>query len=183
MMLRITGLLFLGALLLLQGCATTLTKGSDRRTDGVYIEDGSIESTASERIRKKYENKVRVEINSYNRKVLITGEVPDDAVKADLFRIAGTVQNVTDIYNEVKIGFQASLSDRTNDDLIASNIRVRLRNTGKDFFRADRVKVVVSHNVVYLMGLVTHAEGTVAIDVSRTSRAVSKVVPYFEYID
>jgi len=83
----------------------------------------------------------------------------------------------------MKIGFQASLSDRTNDDLIASNIRVRLRNTDKDFFRADRVKVVVSHNIVYLMGLVTHAEGTVAVDVARTSRAVSKVVPYFEYID
>ena len=182
-MMRTALLAAFAAMLLLQGCNTTLTKGSDRRSDGIYIEDGTIESTALQRIDKKYQNKVRVEINSYNRKVLITGEVPDEAVKADMFRIVGTVQNVTDIYNEVRIGFQASFSDRSNDDLIAGNIRLRLRNTDKDFFRADRVKVVVSHNICYLMGLVTHAEATVAIDVARTSNAVNKVVPYFEFID
>lgn len=181
-MLRIACLLLL-SLSLLQGCNTTITKGSDRRTDGIYIEDGTIESTALQRIQKKYQNKVRVEINSYNRKVLITGEVPDEAVKADMFRIAGTVQNVTDIYNEVKIGFHASLGERTNDDLTASNVRLRLRNTDKDFFRPDRVKVVISHSVCFLMGLVTHAEADVAIEVARTSNGVTKVVPYFEYID
>ncbi len=182
-MLRLACLSLLALSLFLQGCNTTLTKGSDRRTDGIYIEDGTIESTALQRIQKKYQNKVRVEINSYNRKVLITGEVPDEAVKSDMFRIVGTVQNVTDIYNEVKIGFHASLGERANDDLIASNVRVRMRNTGKDFFRPDRVKVVVSHNICYLMGLVTHAEADVAIEVARTSNAVTKVVPYYEYID
>lgn len=177
------GLFFLATLLLLQGCSTAITKGSDRRTDGVFIEDGSIENTAIERIRKKYGDKVHVNASSYNRKVLVTGEVPENDIKFDITRIVGTVQNVTDIYNELTVGFQSSLSSRSNDTLITSNVILRLRNNSNESFRSDRVKVVTEKNIVYLMGLVTHAEADIAVDVARTSSGVSKVVPYFEYIN
>ena len=176
-------LFFLACILVLQGCETAITKGSDRRTDGVYIEDGGIESTAIERIKKKYGDKVHVNANSYNRKVLLTGEVPENNIKFDITRIVGTVQNVTDIYNELTVGFNSDLSSRSNDALITSNVRLRLRNSASETFRSDRVKVVTEKNVVYLMGLVTHAEGDIAIEVARTSSGVSKVVPYFEYIN
>ena len=182
-MLRYPSLLMLAAIFALQGCATTLTKGSDRRTEGVYIEDSSIEEMAVDRIKKKYGAKVQVNVNSYNRKVLVTGEVADDTVKSDITRITGTVQNVTGIFNELTIGAQSNFSARSNDALITSNVKLRLRNSGKEFFKADRVTVVTEKNSVYLMGLVTRAEADVAIEVARTSSGVSKVVPFFEFID
>lgn len=177
------GVFLIAIIFLFQGCATTITKGSDRRTDGVYIEDSSIEKTAIERIQKKYGDKVHININSYNRKVLVTGEIPESPIKFEITRIISTVQNVTDIYNELTIGFHSTLSERSNDALITSNVKIRMRNTNKDFFRPDRVKVVTEKNVVYLMGLVTHTEAEVANEVARTSSGVSKVVPYFEFID
>ena len=182
-MTRQFSLLFIALMFVLQGCATAITKGADRRTDGVYIEDSSIEKTALERISKQYGEKVHINVSSYNRKVLVTGEVPEAAAKLEITRIVGTVQNVTDIFNELTVGFHSTFSARSNDALITSNIKIRLRNTSKDFFRADRVKVVTEKNIVYLMGLVTHAEAEVATEVASTSSGVNKVVPYFEFID
>ena len=176
-------LLFAAALFLFQGCATSITKGADRRTQGTYIEDGTIEETATDRINNKYADKVRINVNSYNRKVLVTGEVPDESIKADITRIIGGVQNVTDINNELVIGTLANLSTRSADTITSSNVMLRLRDSGKDFFRADRVKVVTEHDTVYLLGLVTHAEADVAKDIASTSRGAKKVVPLFEFID
>ena len=171
------------ALILFQGCTTTFTKGSDRRTEGIYIEDDSIESVALQRIKKKYSEKIHINVNSYNRKVLVTGEVPDETIKNDITRIVGTVQNVTQINNELTLGPQSSFSTRSSDSITTSNVKLRLRNTDKEFFRPDRVKVVTEKDVVYLMGLLTHAEGDLATEVARTSSGVKKVVPYYEYID
>lgn len=170
------------SLLGLQGCTTTLTKGSDRRTDGAYVEDSTIADTATARIKKKYTDKVHINVNSYNRKVLITGEVPDEMTKADITRIIYGVQNVTEIHNELTIGMLTSLSSRTGDTFTTSNVGMRLRDTSNDL-RADRVVVVTENGVVYLQGLVTHAEAKIATDIASTSRGVKKVVPLFEYID
>lgn len=175
-------LLFAAALFVFQGCASTLNKGADRRTQGSYIEDGAIEGTATERIKNKYRDKVHVNVNSYNRKVLVTGEVADEAVKADITRIIGGVQNVSAINNELAIAPLSALSSRSNDALITSNINLRLRNSGKDF-RSDQVNVVTENGTVYLLGLVTHAEAEIAKEIASTSRGVNKVVPFLEYID
>lgn len=176
-------LLLAAVFFVLQGCATTITKGADRRTQGAFIEDGTIEDTATDRIKNKYADKVHVNVNSYNRKVLVTGEVADDAVKADISRIIGGVQNVSEINNELTVGPLTSLSSRSSDTLTTSNVMFRLRDSGKDFFRADRVKVVTEHDIVYLLGLVTHAEAEIAKEIASTSRGVKKVVPLFEYVD
>jgi osmotically-inducible protein OsmY len=182
-MLRHSGfLLLVAALFLFQGCASSLGKGADRRTEGTYIEDGTIADTATTRIKNKYADKVHINVNSYNRKVLVTGEVADEAVKADITRIIGGVQNVTAINNELAIGLLSSLSSRSGDALITSNVNLRLRDSGKDL-RADRVEVVTENSIVYLLGLVTRAEAAIANEVTRTSRGVKKVVPLFEYID
>lgn len=175
-------LLLAVVLFALQGCASTITQGADRRTQGAYVEDGSIASTATERIKKKYTDKVQINVHSYNRKVLVTGEVADEAVKADITRIIGGVQNVTAINNELAIAPLAALSSRSNDALITSNINLRLLNSGKDL-KADRVKVVTEKGTVFLLGLVTNAEAEIAKEIASTSRGVNKVVPFFEYLD
>lgn len=180
---KLSFLLFAAVLLALQGCASTITKGADRRTQGAFIEDGTIEDTATERIKNKYADKVHTNVNSYNRKVLLTGEVADETVKADITRIIGGVQNVSEINNELTVGPLTSLSSRSSDTLTTSNVMFRLRDSGKDFFRAERVKVVTEHDTVYMLGLVTHAEAEIAKEIASTSRGVKKVVPLFEYID
>ena len=180
---RYLSLLLLVVVFVFQGCATTLTKGADRRTQGTYIDDGYIEDTATERIKKKYEERVHINVNSYNRKVLVTGEVESETVKNDITRIIEGVQNVTDIRNELAVAPLSGLSARSADTLTTSNVLFRLRDSGKDFFRAERVKVVTEHDVVYLIGLVTHAEADVAKDIASTSRGVKKVVPMFEFVD
>ncbi len=181
---RYLSLLILTAIFALQGCATTFTKGSDRRTEGAYVEDGTIENTAADRIKKKYADKVHININSYNRKVLVTGEVPDEAAKTDITRIVGTVQNVSKILNELQIGPLTTFSAHSRDTITTSNVKLRLWNvTDKESFKADRVKVVTERDIVYLMGLVTRAEADIAIEIARTSNGVKKVVPFFEHID
>ena len=175
-------LLFAAASLVFQGCATTLTKGADRRTQGSFIEDGTIEDTATERIKNKYAEKVHINVNSYNRQVLVTGEVADESVKADIKRIIGGVQNVTAIHNELLVSPLSNLSSRSGDTVTTSNVLLRLRDSGKDF-RAERVKVVTEAGTVYLLGLVTHAEADIAKEIASTSRGVNKVIPFFEYID
>lgn len=179
---HILSLLLIAAALLLQGCTTSMSKGADRRTEGTYIDDGYIAETATTRIKNKYANKVQINVNSYNRKVLVTGEVADDVVKSDITRIVGGVQNVTGINNELAIGPQTTLSSRSSDALTTSNVNLRMRDSGKTL-NSDRVKVVTENGVVYLLGLVTRAEGKIATDFASTSSGVKKVVPLFEYID
>lgn len=176
-------LVLLAALLgALSACVPVITKGDDRRTTGIYIEDGSIEDSANKRIKEKYRDTVHVNITSYNRMVLATGEAPSEAVKADITRIIGGVQNVKDIVNELAIGPLSSLSSRSGDSVITSDVKMRFMES-RDRSKASQVKVVTENGTVYLLGLVTRAEAEFATDIASTTRGVKKVVRAFEYLD
>ena len=179
---RHSGLFLAAALFLLSGCTTSLSKGDDRRTAGTYIEDGTIEETAISRINKKFKDQVRVNVNSYNRKALVTGEVADEATRTDINRIIMGVQNVTAINNELTIGPLAPLTSRSSDAITTSNVALRMRDSGKDL-RGEKIKVVTENGTVYLLGLTTRAEADIAKNVASTSSGVKKVVTLFEYID
>ncbi len=166
----------------LSACVPVITKGDDRRTTGIYIEDGTIEDTAMSRIKEKYKDTVHVNIASYNRMVLATGEVPSDTVKADITRIIGGVQNVKDINNELVIGPMATLSSRSGDAMITGSVKSRF-NESKDRMRADHVKVITENGIVYLLGMVTHSESEFATEIAATTKDVKKVVRVFEYLD
>lgn len=169
-------------LLALNGCTTSVSKGSDRRTAGTYIEDDTIAETANLRIKKKYKDQVHVNVNSYNRKALVTGEVADEATKTDITRIIMGVQNVTAINNELVISPQAPLGSRSSDAITTSNVSLRLGDSGREL-RGEKIKVVTENGTVYLLGLITHAEADIAKNVASTSSGVKKVVTLFDYID
>lgn len=179
---KLSFLILVTTLFVLQGCSTTFSKGADRRTEGSYIGDRTIVETATTRIKNKYLDKAHVSVNSYNRKVLVTGEVTDEAIKTDITRIIGGVQDVTAITNELTIAPATGFSPRSGDSLTTNNVKFRLRDGGKDF-KSERVEVVTENGVVYLLGLVTHSEGDIAKEITSTSSGVKKVVPLFEYID
>lgn len=183
MIARSLTLLLLATLLgSLTACVPIITKGDDRRTDGIYIEDRSIEDVAMKRITEKYKDTVHVNLSSFNRMVLATGEVPNETVKSDITRIIGGVQNVKEINNELAIGPLSTLAARSKDSLITGDVKVRFMQ-GKERSKAGHVTVVTENGTVYLLGLVTRAEAEFATDIASTTRDVKKVVRVFEYLD
>ena len=183
-------LLLMALFPLLHGCAPLVVGGvaagsvmvaQDRRTVGTMTEDEGIELTANNRLRERFGDNAYVSVTSYNRMVLLTGQVPDAKVRADAERIARSVQNVRGVYNETAVAGTSSMTARSNDSIITSKVKARFLDA-KDF-SALHVKVVTDNNVVYLMGLVRKAEADAATEVARTTSGVQKVVRVFEYLD
>ncbi|ENO85750.1 BON domain-containing protein [Thauera linaloolentis] len=183
------GLAAAGTLPLLQGCfpvvATGVSAGAamiaDRRTSGSYVEDEGIEWKVSSRIRERFGDSVHVNVTSYNRNVLLTGEAPNDSVRGELDSVVAGVDNVRGVINEVVVGPNSTLTARGNDTLITSNVKARFLDARR--FGAHNIKVVTEANVVFLLGIVTRAEADAAAEIARTSKGVSKVVRVFEYIN
>jgi osmotically-inducible protein OsmY len=119
-----------------------------------------------------------VNVTSYNRMVLLTGEVPTEAVKRDVERIAHATTNVRGVTNELAVGTPTTLSSRANDGYITSKVKARFVDAQR--FNALHVKVVTENQVVYLLGLVSPQEAKDAIAIARTTEGVKKVVTVFE---
>ena len=153
---------------------------TDRRASETYVTDQGIELRASNSINEKYRDKVHVNITSYNRTVLITGEAPDVATKADIEQIVAGKPNVKATQNELRISGLSNLGARSNDALITSKVKARFVDYAK--FSANLVKVVTEGGTVYLMGMVTQAEADAATGIARETSGVLGVVRLFEYI-
>lgn len=153
---------------------------SDRRPSDTFLTDQAIELRANKSIGEKYHDNVHINVTSYNRTVLITGEVPDAATKADVEQIVASRPNVKATQNELRISGLASLGGSSNDALITTKVKGRFVDYGK--FPANLVKVVTEAGTVYLMGLVTRNEGDDATQIARETSGVLGVVRLFEYI-
>ncbi len=160
--------------------ATGFIIGEDRRTVGTITEDQGIESKAASRIEDKIKD-AHINVTSYNRVLLLTGEVPTEAAKADAERIARAVENVRNVFNELQVAGNASLQARTNDSVITSKAKARFVDASK--FSPVHVKVVTENGVVYLLGMVKKQEAADATEIARTTGGVRKVVRLFEYTD
>jgi osmotically-inducible protein OsmY len=180
--------LVLLALLGLAGCAAAVVGAGaaagysvyeDRRTTGTQMDDQRIESRASSAIDQRFGWKVHVNVTSYNRHVLITGEVPDAVTHAAVEKLVGATPGVRTLSNELSIGPASSLAARTGDTVVTTNVKTRF--LGAKNINATHVKVVTEAGVVYLMGMVTEVEAGAATDIARTTDGVRKVVKVFEY--
>lgn len=160
------------------GAGAAALMATDRRTTGVYVEDQNIELKALG-VLHGYST-AHVNATSYNLTVLLTGEVPDEKVKKQILDGVRAVPSVKNVVDETQLAGASSLASRGNDSLITSNVKARMLNN--KVFNATQVKVVTEAGVVYLMGLVTRAEGDEAVFVTRNTSGVSRVVPLFEYI-
>lgn len=173
----------------LHGCFPAVVAGGgaavlvadDRRSSGTMMDDEAIERNANARISEKYAKRVHVDVTSYNRFVLLVGEVPSQEIKDDIGVIALGVENVRNVQNDLAIEAIPSTGTLANDAYLTSVVKARF--AGESKFHANRVKVVTENAVVYLMGLVTHKEGEEAAEIASTTSGVEKVVKVFEYID
>jgi osmotically-inducible protein OsmY len=179
--------LLAAAMPLLQGCFPLAVTGvgaaavmaSDRRTTGTYIEDEGIEWKTIGRLRDRFPG-AHANATSYNRRVLLTGEAPNEEAKKRIEDTVRAIENVKEVTNELQVAGASSIASRGNDSLVTSNVKARMVNNGK--FSPTHVKVLTEAGVVYLMGLVTQDEGDAAVEIARTTSGVNRVVKVFEYI-
>lgn len=179
----------LGLAPLLQGCVEMAVVGAgaammaanDRRSVGAQTEDQEIELRSDSRIGERFGDRVHINITSYNRNVLLTGEAPDAATREQIEKIVREITNVRGVVNEIQIAALTPFSSRGNDSYITSKVKARFVESGKVY--ANLVKVVTEAGVVYLLGLVTRKEADAAVEIARTTGDVRKVVRVFEYIE
>lgn len=161
------------------GAAAGGAMAADRRTSGIYVEDENIELKASKQIADTLGEAAHVNITSYNRIVLLTGEVPNDAGKVKAEAIAKAITNVRSVTNELVVMPKTEVSSRGNDAYLTSKIKAKFVADGR--FPANVVKVVTENSVVYLLGIVSHAEAQFATEIASNADGVTKVVKVFEY--
>jgi osmotically-inducible protein OsmY len=166
--------------LMFAGVAGTALVASDRRTSGAQLEDESIEIRAQARIRDNLGERVHINVTSYNRQVLLTGEVTAEKDRQGALQLVERIENVKSVVNELSVMPLSNLSERSNDLLITAKVKASYVDS-KDLF-ASAFKVVTERGVVYLMGRVTKREATSATDKTRNVNGVNKVVRLFEII-
>ncbi len=173
----------------LAGCAALLLGGAvvggtmvatDRRSAATQLEDQLIEGKAGSRIRETLGDRGKVTATSYNRLVLLTGDVVTESDKAAVEQSVARVDNVRSVLNELAVAGSASLGARSNDLLLSAKVKASIVDT-KGLY-ANSIKVVTERGVVYLLGRVTEQEATQATNVARGVTGVVKVVRVFDIL-
>ena len=186
----VLAVLGLAVLPFLHGCAAVALGGAaaaggylvgeDRRPAAVMTDDQAIELRVGNRIAEKFPQ-AHVNATSFNKLVLLTGEVPNDTMRAEIDRVARGVDGVRGTYNEIQVGPVSALSARANDSYITSKVKARFLDARR--FNPIHVKVVTEAGTVYLMGILKRQEATNATELARTTTGVQRVVRLFELQD
>jgi osmotically-inducible protein OsmY len=173
----------------LAGCAplivggaavSTVLMASDRRSSGAQIDDETIQLRAAVRLTEQLGDQVHINITSYNRQVLLTGEVPTADAKQKAEQIVGTVDNVRGIVDEIAVMAPTTLPQRSGDVLITGKVRASLVDAQD--LEANAFKVVTERGTVFLMGRVTQREADRATSIARQIGGVQRVVRMFEVL-
>lgn len=166
------------------GVAVGALAAVDRRTLGAQTEDEAIELKIASRVRGFDSTSAavpgRVAVASYNRKVLLVGQVPSDAARTRAEQVAAGVENVRSVHNELQVGPPASLTTQSSDTLVTGKVKASFLDA-KDI-QSNAIKVVTENGNVYLMGIVTAREADRAAQVASRVSGVRRVVTVFEQV-
>ena len=184
----LVGALVAAAAAALPGCAPLIVGGAmvggtmmaiDRRTSGAQVEDQAIELKMLARARELSPSG-HVNATSYNRMVLLTGEVPNESDKKAVEQAVGRIENVRSIVNELAVMEATTVGTRSSDSVLSARVKASFVDA-KDL-QAQAIKVNTERGIVYLMGLVTEREAARAAEVARSVSGVNKVVRVFEIV-
>ncbi len=186
---RLITLLLVGFAITFQGCAGVVIAGgatagamaNDRRTSGAYIDDETIEWKIIDVLYqdKQIDEQTHLNATSYNGIVLLTGEIPNDGMRAKIDEKIRGVQGVRQLHDETSIAAPSSMMSRSGDTWITSKVKTAMLTGDTDM--GARTKVVTDKGVVYLMGIVSPQEADKLTDIARQVGGVQKVVKVFEY--
>ncbi len=173
----------------LSGCAqlamkaVTVSAGVaiDRRTAGAQLEDETIQLRAASAMGALFGANANINVTSYNRQVLLTGEVPDAAGKQAAERAVGQIENVSRVFNELGVMNPTTLAQRGLDTYLTGRVKVALVDARGLTVTAFRV--VTERGTVYLMGRVTPLEADRATALVRQISGVQRIVRMFEIIN
>ena len=174
------GLASCAAPLMFGGVLGTAMVASDRRTTGIQLEDEGIEQRGASAMTENFGSKEHITITSYNRQVLITGQVSNDTVRRQAEQLLSRVQNVRAVVNELVVGPVSTTSERANDAVLVAKVKAAMIDS-EDVF-ANVFKIVSERGTVYMMGRVTQREAQRATEVVRGVSGVKRVVRVLEYI-
>ncbi len=166
--------------LIVGGAAMGVLVATDRRTSGAQLEDEGIELRAASRIRESLGERVHVNVTSYNRQVLLTGEVPSAQDRQQVEQIVSRVENVRATVNELAVLGNTTLTQRSSDALVTGRVKAAMVDA-RDLF-ANAFRVVTERGTTHLMGRVTQREADRATELARGTTGVQKVVRIFEFI-
>jgi len=188
--LSLAAIVMIAALPALQGCveaallgtaaAASVMSAHDRRSTGTQTDDETTEWKANQHVPEQYKNQAHANFTAFNRRVLITGEVPNEEAKSTIESEVRKLEGVREVYNELGIGPATPLGSRSNDSFITSKVKARLVDTNQ--LSANHIKVLSERGIVYLMGIVNEREAKVAVAVARTTAGVAKVVNVLEIV-
>jgi osmotically-inducible protein OsmY len=185
----VLALALVAAVTSLSGCFPLLLGGavtggvlvaSDRRTSGSVVEDNAIQLKANNRINDNLGERVHVNVTSYNRQVLLTGEVPSEQDKQLAEKVVAGVENVRAVVNELAVLGNSTLTQRSSDTLVTSRVKANLVDA-RDLF-ANAFKVTTERGTVYLMGRVSQREANRATEVVTATSGVQRLVRILEII-
>lgn len=175
--------------LTLQGCISGVALGTigaasvlnDRRTAATQLEDQTIELKASKLLNddEGLDKHSNISVISYNRTVLLVGQAPNEMLRNRAAKLIGSIDSVSRVFNQVRIGNTTKLTTRSNDSWLTSKVKVAL--TAEKDFSSSQIKVVTEDSEVFLLGLVSQAEGNRATEVARNVNGVRQVIKVFEY--
>ena len=185
--------LVLGSAMLLQGCVAAAIGGAavagatkvatDPRSMGTQLDDETLESRVNSAIKKdqQIKSEARISVTAYSGRVLLTGQVPNENLREVASSLAKGVQNVNDVYNEVRVGPKVDFAQISKDSWITSQIESKMLVDSK--VKTSDVKVVTENNEVFLMGNVTQDQGNAAAEIARNVAGVTKVIKVFNYLN
>ena len=184
----VCALVLTASLASLSGCVPLMIGGAvmtgmvalDRRTSGAVVEDEGIEIKAAMRIRENLGERVHINVTSYNRQVLLTGEAPSAQDRQLVEQVVAGVDNVRNIVNEVAILGNSTLTQRSSDSIVTGRVKAALLDA-RDLF-ANSYKIVTEHGTTYVMGRVTQREATRATEVITAQSGVQRLVRVLEII-
>ena len=182
------GAVLLASLASLSACAPLIVGGAvmtgvmatDRRTTGTQVEDESIEIKVASAVRNEMGDRIHLNVTSFNRQVLLSGEVRTATDKERAEKLAQSQENVNAVVNDLAVMPISSLTQRSKDTVITGRVKAAFVDA-KDL-QVNAVKVVTERGIVYLMGRVTSREAKRATDIARSIGGVTKVVRVFEEI-
>jgi osmotically-inducible protein OsmY len=172
----------------LSGCAAAVVGGAvgaalvatDRRTTGAQLEDQNIEIKANSRVREAVGERGHVSATSYNRVVLLTGEVNTEEDRKAIETAVSRVENLQTVVNETAVMPNSTLGSRSNDTVLTTKIKATFVDA-KDI-QSTAIKVVTERATVFLMGRVTEREAARATELARGVPGVTKVIRVFELL-
>jgi len=180
-----------GTLVLLSGCASTLSKVTDKPfqesqaepTIGTSVDDMKMETLIAANIKKAHPqlDSAHVNVHSFNRVVLLTGEVPNEEMKNLAGDTARAYRGAREVYNELQVRTNTGMLARSNDSWLATKVRTRL--VAEKNLNTRGIEVIVEDSVVYLMGKTTKRDANLMATIASRIGGVQRVVKVFEYLD